>query len=497
MQQLIKYGALAAVLTAFFGFYCTPLWDMDFWWHIASGRHIVETRAIPQSDPFGMYETGGLSSDTILRTYWLAQIALFFTYDGWGANGVIFLKAGILALCLALTFARSMALGAGGISALLVLSIAGMTLLDFTGERPQLFSFLFFSLAIFLLDFSRARQIKWPLYLLPPLMLLWANSHGGVALGGVVLGLMALSYAVEWRWFAGRTPADKWLFVTLAAAVLLTFISPNGINTYLYLFASQFGAGELHGRISEYASPVALWREMGMMLPFYWGFILLAVAALPRAIRKPHFTPLLVTLFLGGLSLTAFRYIPFFMLFAAPYVALGLTRLTATVKLPAIPLYGALLAAALFTLGYGVKQDKAFQDGIQANRFPQGAVDFMQKNSLTGKVFNINTWGGYLTWHLHPQVKVFIDGRVLDMQVFRDYTHILWATSYGVQRLERDQFDFVLIPYANIFSGEQYKLNDYLLQNPQWQVIYRDRLGYLFALKSALLRLGRPMMGEG
>ena len=481
MKRFAKYAALVAVLTAFLGFYCTPIWDMDFWWHIATGRHIVETHVLPGHDPFGMYETAGLRSDVTLKGYWLAQVALFFTYDFWGANGVILLKAGILALCLVIIFARSMLIGAGGISALLVLSFAGMTLLDFTGERTQLFSFLFFSLAIFLLDFSRERQVMWPLYLLPPLMLLWANSHGGVALGGVVLGFIALGYAVERRWFAGQNYGGKWLFVILAAAVLATLISPNGIDTYLYLFIHQFEVAEILSRTSEYTSPVALWREMGMMLPFYWGFILLAAAALPKAIRKPHFTPLLLILFLGSLSLSAFRYIPFFMLFAAPYVALGLTRLMAAVKLPTIPLYGALLAAALFTLGYGVKQDQAFQGGIRANHFPQGAVEFMQKNNLTGKVFNAHAWGGYLTWNLHPQAKVFIDGRNLDMQIFRDYTHILWATPYGVQQLERNHFDFVLIPYANIFSGEQYQLNAYLLQNPQWRVIYRDQSGYLFA----------------
>lgn len=484
----LKYVALAAVLTGFFGYFFTPLWDMDFWWHIASGRNIVQTHAIPGHDPFGMYTVDSLRSDTILKGYWLAQIVLFFIFDFWGANGIIFLKAGILVLCLAITFIRSRLLGAGGVSALLVLSCVGMSLLDFTNERPQLFSFLFFPLAILLLDFSHARKIKWPLYCLPMLMLLWANSHGGVALGGVVLSLMALAYAVE-GYFSGNYPyAGKWFFVVLIAAVLFTLISPNGINTYLALIAFQFGEGELRERTSEFLSPVKLWRDMGMLLPFYWGFIVLALAAFPKVIRKAHFTPLLVALFLGGMSLSAFRYIPFFLLFTAPYVALGLTRLTSTVKLSAAPLYGTLFVAALFTMGYGVKQGSTFQGGLRANQFPQGAVDFMRKNGLSGKIFNTFSWGGYLTWSLFPQSKAFIDGRVLDSRPLRDYTHILWATPYGIRQLENHQFDFVLIQYGNVFTGEQYKLNDYLQQNPQWQMIYRDQLGYLFARKSGMHR---------
>ena len=488
MKWFIRYAAPAAVLAAFFGFYCTPLWDMDFWWHIANGRHIVETHAIPGRDPFGVYETGGLRSDTLLRTYWLAQTVFFFTYDYWGANGVIFLKAGLLALCLATVFARSMLLGAGGLSALLVFFLAGMVLLDFTGERPQLFSFAFFSLAVLVLDYSRERQARWPLYLLPLLTLLWANSHGGVVLGGVMLGLMAAACAVEKRLFASCYYGEKWIFLFLAAAVLCTFISPNGINTYLFVVASQLGEGELRDRTSEYMSPVALWRETGKMLPFYWSFILLAVAVLHKAARKPHFTPSLIILLLGGLSLSSFRYIPFFVLFAAPYAAQWLTRVTASVKLPTTPLYGALLAVALLALGYGIKHEKAFRGGVQPNRFPQGAVDFMRANRLTGTVFNAFTWGGYLTWHLHPQMRVFIDGRTLDMQRLQDYTHILWMTPYGVQQFDRNRFDFVLIPYGNTFTGEQYKLNVYLLQSPQWRVIYRDQSGYLFGRGTGMPR---------
>lgn len=488
MKHLIKYAALAAVLTAFFGYYCTSLWDMDFWWHIATGRNIVESHAIPGRDPFGMYVADSLRSDMVLKGYWLAQIAFFFIFDFWGANGIIFLKAGILVLCLAVTFTRSKLIGSGGISALLVLSFAGMALLDFTGERPQLFSFLYFTLAILILDFSRERKIIWPLYLLPLLMLLWANSHGGVVLGGVVLGLMAVAYAVEGHLSGNYPYGGKWLFVILVAAVLFTFISPNGLNTYLALVVFQLEEGELRDRTSEFMSPIKLWRDMGMMLPFYWSFILLALAAFPKAIRKPHFTPLLLALFLGGLSLSGFRYIPFFMLFAAPYVALGLTRLTRQVKLPVAPLYGVLFVAALCALGYGVKQGKAFQGGIRENHFPQGAVDFMQRNGLAGKIFNAFAWGGYLNWHLYPQSKVFIDGRVLDSRPLRDYTHILWTTPYGLRQLENNQFDFVLIQYANAFTGEKYKLNDHLLQSPEWQMLYRDQTGYLFARKSGMLR---------
>ena len=324
-------------------------------------------------------------------------------------------------------------------------------------------------------------------------MLLWANMHGAMTLGGTVLILMGLSYAFEWRWLGGQRYGGKWFFAIIAVAVLCTLLTPSGFNTYWYLVAYQMGDGVLNReRTSEYASPITLWQDLNIMLPFYWGFLLLALVALPKAIRKPHLTPLWVSLLLAAISLNAFRYIPFFLLYAAPYVALGLSRLTAPVKLPTLPAYGAILAVALFILGYGIKHEQAFQGGLNPERYPIGAVDFIQKNKLSGKIFNGYIWGGYLIWHLNPQINVYIDGRALYPRRFNDYTHILWATPYGLQKLDQDNFDFVLIPYANTFQGEPYKLNTYLLQNPQWQVLYQDPLGYLFARKNNAGNSARP-----
>jgi hypothetical protein len=43
--------------------------------------------------------------------------------------------------------------------------------------------------------------------------------------------------------------------------------------------------------------------------------------------------------------------------------------------------------------------------------FPRGAVDWMRRGYWRGPLYNDYVWGGYLIWQLHPQRKVFIDGR--------------------------------------------------------------------------------------
>ena len=68
---------------------------------------------------------------------------LFSAFNAFGIKGIIVLKAFILTACLFLVYIRAISLGSNPFYALLVMFIVGMTALDFTGERPQLFAFLF------------------------------------------------------------------------------------------------------------------------------------------------------------------------------------------------------------------------------------------------------------------------------------------------------------------------------------------------------------------
>lgn len=139
-----------------------------------------------------------------------------------------------------------------------------------------------------------------------------------------------------------------------------------------------------------------------------------------------------------------------------------------------------VLVISLAFLGYGFKQDRVFQQGVQDKKFPAGAVAFIKAHNLSGKMFNTMNWGGYLIWQLPGIVTPFIDGRMLDPARVKPYTHILWTTPDGQRSFEQSGFDLALIPYANAYTRERYPVINYLLNHPEWQVVYQDAAGYLF-----------------
>ena len=101
-RRSLEYLALAALLIAFFGFFAVKVWDIDFWWHIAAGKNILETGVIPSVDPFGMYDAANACGQTVLKSEWLGQVLLYSVYRWFGLDGIILFRAGILVLCLAI-----------------------------------------------------------------------------------------------------------------------------------------------------------------------------------------------------------------------------------------------------------------------------------------------------------------------------------------------------------------------------------------------------------
>jgi hypothetical protein len=480
---LAPHVICALLLLAFAGLFAQPLWDSDFWWHVAAGRIVANDLTLPQGDPFGVFEASGVRVDTVLRGQWLGQLALYFVFDRFGVDGVIVFRTALLVACLAAVYLRCLRLGAGAPLALLMLLISGATLVLFTGERPQLLSFLLGSLALLLLDEYRVGGRRQALLAVPLVVLVWANTHGAMLLGGLVLALHAAGELLRARLAPGARPGpDRALVLAATVAVACTLLSPNGIQTHLYLL--QLEGSELQQRTSEYVSPLLAWKQLQMPLPFYWTLLLLALATLPECLRRARFGDALVVMALGAISLGGLRYVPFFVLLASPYVALAARQQLERLKAPpqlawalAVIAGGAVLLARPGPGGF-------FERGLAPRRFPEAAIAALEESGARGRVFSSLEWGGFVLWHLQPEVVPFVDGRMLDPRKLVPYTHILWTTPEGIAFFSRGRFDFVLIPRANRFSGETYPLNGYLLGHPGWRVLHEDELGYLFARRS-------------
>ena len=477
----LEWIALAALLATFFGYFAVRVWDIDFWWHIAAGKNILDSGAIPSADPFGVYDANNVWGQTILKSQWLGQVLLYSVYRWFNLDGIIYLRAGLLSLCLAIVYLRCRLAGTASLYGLAITALAGMAILQHTGERPQLFSFVYFSLIFLLLDSYLRSGKRWQIYGIPIVMLLWSNTHGGAVLGEVALGLFGVCYVIENRLANGHfnTAEIKLMSLIVGLSAVVLVLAPNGFTTFEHIIALE--SNPIKGRTSEYTSPIELWQNT----MFYWAFITVTLLSLPGFINKTYWKQGALVLAIGIISVTAYRYIPLFVLMAAPYVAASLSRMLYIFKPPTVAVNLSVLLIALAFLGYGFQQGRVFQHGMLESKFPVGAVEFIKANNLNGRMFNTMNWGGYLIWNLHGATTLFADGRMLDPKRIVPYTHILWATPEGRSYFNQENFDMVLVPYGNVFTRERYPLVAKLQNLPDWQVAYQDALGMLFVKRAS------------
>jgi hypothetical protein len=213
-------------------------------------------------------------------------------------------------------------------------------------------------------------------------------------------------------------------------------------------------------------------------------FVLLATR------KRLELSHAVITISLALISLTAFRYIPFFMYATIPIVAAQATLLINDRPYLRNALNGAgvfllLLAMAYVTaLGYKTTLKRTIENPIATHRFPVEGAQFVKKYLPPGNIYNNFEWGGYLTWALYPEYRVFIDGRALNRQAFTDAMNMMWDSPNTPLLFDKYGVDMIMIPRYDKFTGEFYTVIDYLYRDSRWRLVYADEMTLIFSRRA-------------
>ena len=373
--------------------------DPDSYWHIVVGRWIVENATLPHADPFSftMHGTPWIAKE------WLSQILYAAAYNLAGWPGMAILAAGAAALALGL-LARFLLDEIGPLPVIVLSAGAFMLATPHLLARPHVLAFPV--MVAWVAGLVRAvDRGHAPSFWLLPLMVLWANLHGGFTFGLFMVGAIALDAIVEAEPERRLRTAFVWLrFAVLA--VIAGCITPYGWESML-VTRSVLGLGDALSIIGEWRPAdfsqlggleLALLVGIGFLL--WRGFVLRPVRILillglvHMALSHERNAELL------GLLAPLFLAAPIAQQF--PSLAAGepagsrrlISGLTAILVLTA-------LAPATFALAEIGKFAPA------ARITPAAAVDAL-KRSGAGPVLNSYDFGGYL---VYAGVAPFIDGR--------------------------------------------------------------------------------------
>jgi hypothetical protein len=478
------FRPLLLVLSAalLMGWFSQEIADPDFWWHLKTGQYVLQEHSLPVPDPFAYTTTMGSPAypgETRTRYFnltheWLAQVLLYLVYRAGGFGGVVLVRAALLTLVSAtvglVAYRRS-----GGFYRALAAAFASAGVMSaFAADRPFVITFLLLAAAIAILEWA-GRESRSALWLLPPLLLIWANCHGGYFLGWVVLAAY-LGEALFLRWRNGPLPGDRMLWAVCGVSIALSGLNPDGFRIPQIL--GYYRGSYLTSTLLEWA-PTQWW-------PPHWYSLLLfgAVAAMLWARRRVRAVDWLLFAAFTLAAFAAYRNVVLIGLLAPILIVSYLPNW----KRGSPPLLQYSAAAAVAAgLAAGIAGGSFFQFRANPWKWPSGAADFLLAHRITAPMFNSYEYGGYLMWRLWPQERVFIDGRALNESVFQDYARILYnhdetggksapqlLDKYGVQAIVMNGFEYV--------TGNLYKLAPALAdpQQTEWRLVYSDPQAMVF-----------------
>jgi hypothetical protein len=455
--------------------------DSDSWWHLQSGRWIVENSAVPRFDPFSHTRAGAPWIDH----GWLPQAVFYLAFRAAGYGGLVVLLAALVTASFYLMW-RQCPGGERWLRAL-VFIVAAVASGIIWAIRPQMVSFLLAAALSYLLYRFKNGATR-ALWLVPLVMLLWANTHGGFAIGFLLLA--AYLFGEVGNQILRREGADPgvgWpgvgqLFLVTVVCILILPLNPNTFAMWSYPFRTV-GIGVLQEYIQEWQAPDF---HQFFLHPFIW-LLLAALTAFGLAKRRADFTDLTVVALFSYLSLLAVRNIPLFALLTAPIIVrYGTDAMTAwrgggwlirqrgNAGIPALNLVllALLLTASLARVALVVVE--AGQEASEPEGLPSGAVAYLQAEAPRGRLFNDYNWGGYIIWKL-PQYPVFVDGRtdLYDDALLRDYLAIYQTAPGWEAMLDAYGVGIALIDRAAPLAAA-------LAADSAWELSYRDDIAAVF-----------------
>jgi hypothetical protein len=275
----------------------------DARWLAALGAWVV-SHGVPDGVPYATAPTAGWADATVV-----GQV-LFHAVDTVGGDRALVLAqaaaVGAAFWFLGRDMARQGATSGGALAVGLLVLVGGLP--SFVIARAQLFSLALFPLLVLVLR-SETRSPSRRIWLVLPIIAIWANLHGAVLTGVAVVAI----YLLLGR--ARREPiVAGGVFVGAVIAACVTPVLWRTPHYYL---------GVLHNEAAH--------RGFGLWAPLSSGGwdILLVVAAVTLAAfaaRRLASWELAATVALAGLSIHSARGGVWLLLFLAPPAAAGLTR---------------------------------------------------------------------------------------------------------------------------------------------------------------------------
>jgi len=481
------------------------LGDAGIGWHIRAGQQILQTRAVPRVDPF----SSTMGGKPWLDWEWLYDVVVGQLGATLGLSGVVWFTAIVIAAVFAWTFRLLIQRGTTPVVAVpLVLLAMSAATIHFLA-RPHVVSWWFTLAWFWILESSERKRLAretrdgTKLWMLPLLMLVWVNAHGGFVIGFVLLGIFWLS--ALWEWFRAKESRIEGLLQKLAAWKQVRDLTWAGLFSGAASLVNPYG-WRLHEHVYGYLSNRFLMDHIdefqspnfhGLAQRCFLALLLITLAVLAVKGRELRMSQGLTVLFAVYAGLYASRNIPvssvLLVMIVGPLMSprpavqaatamkrwssffQRMTDMESRLRWHVWPTVVILLTFWLAASGGRLRSSLGMDAHFDPQRMPVAAGNFLEKSGVKGPVLSPDYWGGYLIYRFYPKIRVVVDDRhdLYGEEFFKSYLKMIRAEPGWQEFLQEHEAGCVLLP-------KQAALASLLLESRDWRAIYEDEVAIAF-----------------
>ncbi len=409
-SERISLGYLLLLFALFFAYLLSipvQYHDTDMWYHMAGGRHLLETGEL-----YNPYEASYLTPvQPFINYFWGFQVSAFSVWSVAGEPGLILYKS-VMLLLAGFISARIIVMDrpfreATVLQLIVITLVIGMLCTRAVGLRPHAGSYVMIPLFIYIFMFKE----KW-YPALPPLAIIWANFHGVEwVVGALICGAFVLERGYK-IWRTEQRDSKAWrslIWPLLCAPAIL--VNPNGFHLLATPFIQDPNIWMFITELRPFEPDFILDADSGATrTTLFWLLAGFAIYAAIRAASDPasHIAGLLLALGGAILLATASRFSMEWTLLTTPLLATQLS--TVDIKTRTTSLAGLLVLLLAIVSYHAPSARKALHYyPLDQHSLAYGTTEFIRRNGIEGRYAVAASHAGYIEFERLPGIQIHMD----------------------------------------------------------------------------------------
>ena len=446
--------------------------EEDIWFLLNHGKYILN-HGFPTVEPFTIHQ--GLS---FVMQQWLSAFVFYLIYSLFGKYGLLILIVMVNLLILFFLYKLCMTISDNKRTISTVITcITDIFLMIFILPRPQIFTYLFLIIILYIMEvFYKDKNTKL-IYFLPLISILQINFHASM---WFMLYLFMLPYIVDFTLKFIKNKKDKRIFKLLVIILVMLgvgFINPYGINNIIYIFNS-YGNKYINSMIMEMFPPTINSSNAFGIYGKITFLIIGVIVCIYMFYRKGCFKLRHMLLLLGVLilALCNIRSLSLLIIGGIPFLAAYLKDLIAD-NCDNNMISQKYKMNYLFSLGFlflfivvlgGLLQPK-FDNGLKKG-VDKLLADSDYKDIVLYTNYNNGSYCEYrgIKTYIDTRAEVFLKSNNKKEDIFYEY-YLLTKGRYDIDKfLNKYNFTHLLVTKNDI-------LYKYLINSKDYETIYKEK----------------------